>query len=268
MSVATTMIIRPIIYDLRNIKLKLYVPNTLFAHSKTCPTVRRPGRVCPGSVGKDNGPGKQMISLKRAEKSGPCRYGFLPEEWFNFFHSKTGVTGPYVFGIVLTNYLLSKEIYVMEHEYYSGLSIALVLYLATTKLGPKIADELDNGVKAEIDEYEANRKEEMDLYDTIVKSSKDAQWRAEGQKILMDAKKENIAMQLEAVYRERAINVYRMVKGRMDYHVKKHKTESRIHQRWMVTWILDNVQKAITPELQKQALDRAIQDLAAAAGKV
>lgn len=72
--------------------------------------------------------------------------GFVPEEWFSFFYKKTGVTGPYALGFTLSTYLISKEIYVMEHEYYTGLSLAIMCYVAVTKLGPPIAKYLDKEI--------------------------------------------------------------------------------------------------------------------------
>lgn len=65
---------------------------------------------------------------------------------FQLFHSKTGVTGPYTFGVGLATYLFSKEIYVMEHEYYTGLSLLLMVYVATTKLGPSVSQWLDKEI--------------------------------------------------------------------------------------------------------------------------
>ncbi|XP_059054484.1 ATP synthase subunit b, mitochondrial-like [Achroia grisella] len=245
---------------------RLLFPKTIqVTHSKTCPTKKGP--VCSGSGGKETAPNYYVPVLKRQLFSGKVRMGFIPDEWFLFFHSWTGVSGPYIFGIVVTNYLVSKEIYVMEHEYYSGLSVALVLYLISTKLGPGIGANLDKQVDAEIAKWEKGRTDEIEFYEDVIKTSKDAQWRAEGQKLLMDAKKENINMQLEAVYRERLMHVYQMVKGRMDYHAKRYQTEARIHQKWMVGWILENVQKSITPELQQQALQSAIQELSAVASR-
>lgn len=79
----------------------------------------------------------------RAAEPGKVRLGFIPEEWFQFFYKKTGVTGPYTFGIGLTTYLCSKEIFVMEHEYYSGLSVAILLIIGVQKLGPSIAAYAD-----------------------------------------------------------------------------------------------------------------------------
>ncbi|XP_004929828.3 ATP synthase subunit b, mitochondrial [Bombyx mori] len=259
-----TMIFRPFIQPRFN-KQFLFVPNFILAHTSTCPASKPK---CGASAGKGGTTSIKKIDFKRAEKSAPCRFGFIPEEWFQFFHSKTGVTGPYIFGLVFVNYLVSKEIYVLEHEYYSGLSYVVILYFISKKMAPGIGASLDKEVDAEIAEWEKGRADQMKVFETTIKDAKDAQWRAEGQKILIEAKKENVAMQLEAVYRERAMRLYQMVKGRLDYHVKKRRTENKLHQKWMIAWILENVHKSITADFQKQALNQAIKDLALAASRV
>lgn len=204
---------------------------------------------------------------KRAEKCAPVKLAVIPAEWFTFFHVKTGASGGYVLLFVLMNYAVSKEIFVMEHEYYAGLSIFLMLYYVTTKMGPDIGASLDEVVDDVVDNLYKGRKSEAANYESIIKEAKDAIWRAEGQKQLIEAKKENVIMQLEAVYRERMMHAYHMVKGRMDYHMKRYYSEARIHQKWMTGWILREVHKAITPEFARQALTQAIQDLEAAASK-
>lgn len=225
------------------------------AHTRSCPTKR------------SDGGGVYGTGTKRAERCAPVRLAVIPAEWFTFFHVKTGVSGGYVLLFLLTNYALSKEIFVMEHEYYAGLSIFLMLYYVTTKLGPGIGASLDKEVDAIVENLYKGRKIEAAHYESIVKESTDAIWRSEGQQQLIDAKKENVLMQLEAVYRERMMHAYRMVKGRMDYHMKRYYSEARIHQKWMIGWILKEVHKAITPEFEQQALSQAIQDLEAAASK-
>lgn len=56
-------------------------------------------------------------------------------------------TGPYMFGVGLTTFLCSKEIYVMEHEFYTGLSIFVMAVYAIKKLGPGIANYLDKEIE-------------------------------------------------------------------------------------------------------------------------
>lgn len=83
--------------------------------------------------------------------------GFIPEEWFQLFHKKTGVTGPYVFAFTVSTYLLSKEIYVLEHEYYTGLSYLIMWIFFVKKLGPKLAAYLDKEVDVSIVCYSSCR---------------------------------------------------------------------------------------------------------------
>ncbi|KAL0818717.1 hypothetical protein ABMA28_008049 [Loxostege sticticalis] len=198
---------------------------------------------------------------------GKVRLGFVPEEWFQFFHAKTGVTGPYTLGVGLATYLCSKEIFVMEHEYYSGLSLILMVYIAAKKLGPNIAAWLDKEVDNIETSWNEGRTNTIKGLEQAIKDEKTAQWRAEGQELLMEAKKENVLLQLEAAYRERLMQVYTEVKRRLDYQLEKTNVERRMAQKNMVDWIVLNVTKAITPDQEKQTLDRCIADLSALAAK-
>lgn len=170
-------------------------------------------------------------------------------------------TGPYVFAAGLSTYLLSKEIYVLEHEYYSGLSLALVLIIGIKKLGPSVAKFLDK----EIDEYEigweSSRNNQIKDLKDLIEHEKKEQWRTDGQKMILDIKKENINMQLEAAYRERLSHVYQEVKKRLDYQVQLGNVERHLAQKHMVQWIVQNVKKAFTPEQEKIVLARCINDL-------
>ncbi|VVD00715.1 unnamed protein product [Leptidea sinapis] len=241
------------------------MPIIMHGHTTTCPANSK--SKCPVNTGSCDSAGsktdvKASSGLKRALAPGQVRLAIFPDEWFTFFYPYTGVSGPYVFGIGIVNYLISKEIYVMEHEYYTGLSIFVICYFATTRLGPSAAAALDSEIDAIANELEQSRKDELNNLEAIINEAKLAQEQAKGQKLLMDAKKENVAMQLEADYRERLVKVYSAVKGRLEYQVKRQRVLNRIHQKWMLQWILENVQKAITPEFEKKALERAIADLA------
>lgn len=248
-------------------QLRLQAPVILATHSNVCTPKKQ---VCPGSgkgTGRRTG-GSTETAIKRATYSGPCRLGFIPDEWFQFLYPKTGVSGPYLLMVGLVNYMASKEILVMEHEYYSGLSVALVVYLVTKNFGRQIGDILDKEVKTIVDDMQKGRNEEIASYNAVIKDCELAGTRAKAQEILMAAKKENIALQLEAEYRERLMKVYSVVRDRLQYHMKRSRTEKRIQQKWMIEWILKNVNKSITPEFQKQALSSAIKDLGALASQM
>lgn len=107
--------------------------------------------------------GGDVERRQRPEHPGKVRLGFLPEEWFQFFYKKTGVTGPYTFGVGLITYLCSKEIYVMEHEYYSGLSLGIMAIVAVKKLGPLVAKWADGEIDVSIMEIWKPSRRDINL---------------------------------------------------------------------------------------------------------
>lgn len=228
-------------------------------------SVQRPLGVLAMRSASAAGSGDQVVRRERPEHPGKVRLGFIPEEWFQFFYKKTGVTGPYTFGVGLLTYLCSKEIYVMEHEYYSGLSLAIMAVVAVKKLGPIVAAWTDKEIDRIENEWKSGREEELQNLSEAIEAEKKEQWRAEGALLLMDAKKENIALQLEAAFRERAMNVYNEVKRRLDYQVECRHIERRINQKHMVNWIVKNVLASISPQQEKETLNKCIADLSALA---
>lgn len=113
--------------------------------------------------------GGDVERRQRPEHPGKVRLGFLPEEWFQFFYKKTGVTGPYTFGVGLITYLCSKEIYVMEHEYYSGLSLGIMAIVAVKKLGPLVAKWADGEIDVSIMEIWKPSRCEINLSQIILR---------------------------------------------------------------------------------------------------
>lgn len=175
------------------------------------------------------------------------------------------MTGPYTFGVGLATYLCSKEIYVMEHEYYSGLSFAIMIIFCVKKLGPAVAAYCDKEIDKISADWNQSRIDELANFEEQIKSEKTEQWRAEGQLMLVEAKKENVALQLEAAYRERIARVYNEVKRRLDYQVECQHVVRSVNQKHMVSWIVNNVLKSITPDSEKETLNKCILDLGAIA---
>lgn len=52
-----------------------------------------------------------------------------------------------MFGISVGTWLLSKEIYVLEHNFYNGLSMLIIVMLAHNKFGPSIAKWADKEIE-------------------------------------------------------------------------------------------------------------------------
>lgn len=77
--------------------------------------------------------------------------------------------------------------------------------------GPKVAQHLDKEVDKHNNSLDESRNEEITENEQLISHEKKEQWSLEGQKMIMDIKKENIKMQLEATYRERMVQVYQEV---------------------------------------------------------
>ncbi|CAL7948355.1 unnamed protein product [Xylocopa violacea] len=199
--------------------------------------------------------------VKRPIHPPPVRLGFIPDEWFKFFYPKTGVSGPYVFLATLTTYLVSKEWYVLEHEFCNGLSILSLILFVEYKYGAKIGEYLDKEIDKVEDEYNQSKNAAIQNAQDIIDDINKEKWRTEGQLMIFDIRKQNVFIQLEAIYRERLANVYSEVKKRLDYHAQINTIERRIAQKHMVQWITNSVLKAITPEQEKANLLQCIKEL-------
>ena len=69
------------------------------------------------------------------ERTPPVRHFWIPETYFQAFHSRTGVTGPYVLPFGVGIFMLSKELWVVEHNVIAGpmLFIMLVAHIRGAK---------------------------------------------------------------------------------------------------------------------------------------
>nr|AOR07059.1 mitochondrial ATP synthase subunit b precursor [Mesenchytraeus cf. pedatus SL-2017] len=202
------------------------------------------------------------------ETSPPVRLGFIPEPWFQAFYDKTGVTGPYMFGGGMITYLLSKEIWIVEHGFTHFVAFWIAFYIAARKWFPSLAKYINSQADA-LEErlwwkpVNSTKAE----YKTHIEELEKSIWREDGQKYVFEAKKENVDLQLESVYRQRLAEVHQSVKKRLDYQVDVQNAVRRQQQEHMVQWIVNGVLAGISPQQEKDSLAKCILDLKTIAAK-
>lgn len=217
------------------------------------------------------GPERDTVNFPlkvQAPTNPPVRLGFIPDSWFQAFYNKTGVTGPYMFGVGLTTYLLSKEVWVVEHNFTHFVSFWIAFYIIARKFGPSISKYLDEQRDTLMQRvwYNPVSETKQEFKKNIEDKEKDI-WREDGQKYLFEAKRENVDLQLESVYRQRLAEVYQAVKKRLDYQVDIQSAQRRIQQQHMVQWIVDGVMSGITPQQEKDSLAKCLTDLKSLSAK-
>lgn len=96
----------------------------------------------------------------------------------------------------------------------------IICWGAVKYIGPHMAKYLDN----EIDRYEEtwvkNREGEKQIYIQALENEAFAEYQLQGNLLLIEAKRENVALQLEDEYRKRQMHIYEEVKRLLDYQVE------------------------------------------------
>uniref|UniRef100_A0ACB8F5H9 Uncharacterized protein n=1 Tax=Sphaerodactylus townsendi TaxID=933632 RepID=A0ACB8F5H9_9SAUR len=184
-----------------------------------------------------------------------------PEEFFHVPVPKTESAGPYVLGTGLLLYLLSKEIYVINHETIAAISIVGILIYGIKKFGGDVAAFADKLNNEKVASLTAIKDSMISSLETAIADEKKEQWRVEGRHYLFDAKRNNIAMLLETNYRERLLSVFTEVKKRLDYQVAMQHFVRQKEQDHMIKWVEQNVRKSITAQQEKESIAKCISDL-------
>merc|ERR1712243_120396 len=119
----------------------------------------------------------------------PVRMGIFPEEWFTALYPKTGVTGPYMALFGVSTFLASKEYFEMEHDFYEGIGLAIVLtYLVKTQ-GPAYTAEVNKQLDEEEAALRAIRQDEIDACLAQIKGEQAVQEQANDWKEIIASKK-------------------------------------------------------------------------------
>ncbi|KAI1301246.1 ATP synthase subunit b, mitochondrial [Halotydeus destructor] len=191
----------------------------------------------------------------------------IPESWCKFMYEKTGHSGPYAFFGGLTAFLFSKEWLIYEHEMHVGVAIGLITLIVMKNYGRQFSDYLEDITNTEELAWNNWQNGTINVLQQYIDMEKKHQESLKGQKILFDAKRENIHLQREAEYRRRLMAVHNEVKRKLDYQVATQNTSKQFAQKHMVSWVIDNVTKGISAQQEKEALSKCIADLKALAAK-
>ncbi|AWP09554.1 ATP synthase subunit b mitochondrial isoform 2 [Scophthalmus maximus] len=166
-------------------------------------------------------------------------------------------------GLIL--YMLSKELYVINHETISAISIGAVFIYAVKKYGQSFATFVDKINEEKVAKVQEVKDLAMSNLTQAIEDEQKEQWRAEGRSALFDAKRNNVAMLLETNYRERLHMVTNEVKRRLDYQIALQSLHLRMEQEHMVNWVEKSVIGSITPQQEKESIAKCITDLNALA---
>ncbi|KAG1701305.1 ATP synthase subunit b, mitochondrial [Nymphon striatum] len=211
-------------------------------------TNKPPGKL----VSSEEGPERDYVNyppLVQNEFGGKVRLFCLPDEWFNAFYSKTGVTGPYMLCLGAATYFCSKEIYVLSPHTVDGIGLALTIYILYTKIGPYLTTMLDKESESYMQSLNDTKNAVVQNYEEAIKNEETLIDQSKASITLLEAKRENVKLQLEAEYRRRAMDAYTRVKNRLDYQLQVQDAKIRVEKEHMSDWITNNVVKSITPQL-------------------
>merc|ERR1712153_211579 len=184
----------------------------------------------------------------------PVRLLVFPEEWFTALYPKTGVSGPYMALGGLATFLCSKEYFVMEHDFYVGFGLFIVLAGVVKQVGPDWATSVNKAIDEDEAALKSIRQGEIDSCKASIANEESVQ-------AITAAKKEAVGLQLEGVYRARLQSAYSQVKKRLDYQLETANVVRRMEQKHMVDWIIGNVKNSIPPAQEDAALKKCISDL-------
>lgn len=207
---------------------------------------------------------RDLVNFPRRERpieKAPVALGIFPKEWFDALYPKTGVTGPYMALTGVATFLCSKEYFVMEHDFYVGIGLALVLSGIVKAVGPSFTVSVNQALDEDEAALKNIRQSEIDSCKASILAEEAAQTNATAWEDIITAKKEAVGLQLEGAYRERLSQTHQMVKKRLDYQLETANVMRRMEQKHMVDWIINNVKTSITPAQEDAALKKCISDL-------
>lgn len=205
-----------------------------------------------------NYPRENPVNLYPAQH----KFWFFPRSWFDALYAKTGVSGPYVFGGGLVAFLLSKELWVLEHEVNTIAPLVFLCLLAKKYLVPQVHEYISSEALNDEKKMVNYQEDAMKYLEQEITVQDNRVTNAEASKYIVDAKKENVLLQMEAEYRSRLNEVYNATKNRLDYFVAVQNSKRRFEREHMINWIGSGVRQSITDAAEKDNMKQCVSKLA------
>jgi len=141
-------------------------------------------------------------------------------------------------------------------------TIAMMTVGVIKKFGPDISKWIDSEMDKEEETMTQSVRDEFTARDDAIKNEEMVQVQLTNTvKNLHEARRENVALQLETAFRSYQLQAFNEVKKRLDYQLEVVNLERRMQQKHMVDWVVSNVLKGISAKQEKDTLAKCISDL-------
>lgn len=193
------------------------------------------------------------------------RLGMIPEAYFTFLHERTGVLGPYIllWGGAIT--LISKEFLIYQEEFGAVFAFLTVPPIIAALYGGKIDKYFREKYNEEMMVLDKLKVSKIQQFSNEADALDEDAARADAGKEIFAAYSANAENMVEAEFRARQEQVHESFKRRLDYQVALQTLEEQVVQKQMVSWVKQEVHKAIDARSQKEGIAACLKDLKALA---
>lgn len=191
-----------------------------------------------------------------------CMYIF-PDWWFKPFFPKTGVSGPYLAATLIPLAMISKEfVLVCDHSVPVGLGFIAAIIVPGMHMYGKKVKTMVMAQRLKLDQwYDDWREGGIKLLNSIIGHNNKQIELSKELNVYYEAMKENVHLQREATYRKRLLDLYNEARRKLDMQAALDNAKEQFIRRHMVNWIIDNVNKSLTPDKEKMVFDQCLTDL-------
>lgn len=189
----------------------------------------------------------------------------VPEAFFTFLHERQGVLGPYIvlWGGLIT--LVSKEFFIFQEEFGAALAFFVMPPILAAKFAPRIGKYFRTAYNDEMMVLDRLKDSKIQQFSNEADALDEDSARAESGKQVFDVYSANAENMIEAEVRTRQEQVHEAFKRRLDYQVALQNLEEQVVQKQMVSWVKQEVDKAMRAQSQKEGINQCLKDLKALA---